>query len=251
MLLLLSISIAGLLPLALSQGSIGGSQGVCPSFQQLGCALNGDNGAHAGFTWLLTSDPLSPQSYPGYSGPLVPQTCEQACRGHGFAFAGLYNQTQCYCSSSFPNTVAQPNSNAAANPNGGSSPGTLVGMSACTVGSGGCSGNKAEACGSATGTVIYWDQTVQNSTADRQPANYGYVGCFTSLDDEPLYALTQASSTVNCASYCGKLGYSFMGRSGPDSSDARTCGCGTEIQVGVEVSESYCNTFCNGTQGAQ
>lgn len=74
-----------------------------------------------------------------------------------------------------------------------------------------------------------------------------YVGCFSYLNPGPTYALIRTESTPSCLEYCGSLSYLFASRSGPDSNTGATsCGCGTEIQSGLQVADNRCATACDG-----
>ena len=80
--------------------------------------------------------------------------------------------------------------------------------------------NASEYCGSSTAS----DPTVGSA------ANFHYLGCFTDNDPGPLYLSIDTPNTSDCATYCGELGYPFMGRMGFDTNTQKaTCGCGTEV----------------------
>ena len=242
------------------QGYVGGSQSSCSASQKftyLGCYSNADNGPNAGFTWQLSSDPHSPNYYPGYDGHLTPTICSTGCRGHGFKYASLSSQTNCFCSADFPNPTAQDSTTAGPGLPQGQNPGNSADVSVCHVSGHGCSGDSAQFCGSAAGSDVYVDNTIPHGDSDRQASNYLYIGCFSKTPPGPFYAFLETTSSADCAAYCGLLGYSFMGRDGFDS-DAQgnsnngyaTCGCGSEIQTGDQVDESFCSFGCDGSTNA-
>lgn len=244
-----------------AQGYVGGDQSNCDAaggaFQYLGCFSYSDNGPNAGFTWQLSSNPDSVNYYPGYNGSLTPAICQTGCRGHGFKYAGLSDQTNCYCSSDFPNPGAQESTADGIGPYEGNDLGASSDASVCQVSGQGCSGDSTQYCGSSDGMDIYSDPTVSNSSDARQASNFKYLGCFTNAAPGPFYAYLDTSGTADCAAYCGLLGYSYMGRDGIDddtqggsNNGFATCGCGSEIRTGGQVDDSHCNFYCNGTTGA-
>ena len=239
-----------------AQGFTGGNQSNCnstESFTYAGCFSDTNNGPHAALTWQLSTDSDSVFYYPGYTGSITPNFCQSACRGHGFKYAGLYNQTDCFCSSALPNPMAESSTSNGMGGYIGQNPGTTSDPSVCHIPGQGCSGDSTQFCGSSSGTDIYYDPTVGNSTADRQASNFGYLGCFRNLAPGPLYVTLATTSTPDCAAYCGLLGYAYSGRSGTDNtgnSGPANCGCGSEIQTGNEVSDSFSNIPCSGGSGA-
>jgi hypothetical protein len=244
---------------ASAQGSLGGSQASCGSdnaFEHLGCYADSDNGPHAGFTFLLSSDPNSVNYYPFYNGSLTPQVCQDGCRSHGFKFAGLYNGINCYCSTLLPNPSAKASTIQGIGSPGGSKPGTSTSSSTCEPPGKYCSGDSNQFCGSSNAIDVYSDPSIDFTADEEQALHYTYLGCFRSVSPGPFFAVLETTSTADCASYCGLLGYTYMGRNGIDydpsrgtSSDSveKTCGCGSEVRTGIQVDESYCNFYCNGS----
>ena len=244
---------------AYAQGSVGGDQSNCDqseSFQYVGCYSTSDNGPNAGFTWQLSSNYESLHYYPGYNGSLTPSICQTGCRGHGFKYAGLSSQTNCFCSSDFPNPSARETTAQGVGPSSGNNPGASSDTSVCHVAGQGCSGDPNQFCGSGSGLDIYADPTVPDSSDARQASNFVYAGCFSNLSPGPFYAVLATTSTADCAAYCGLLGYSYMGRNGLDTDSQQigngiaTCGCGPELQTGDQVADSLCNFYCNGSTTA-
>jgi WSC domain len=240
----------GLSGSVLGQGSLGGDQSNCTAypFTDLGCYADSDNGAHAAFTFTISSNPNSPFYYPGFQGPITPRTCQTACRGHGFEYAGAYKGTICYCASTFPNPSAGDTTQDGPGPYLGSNPPVTTSSSKCQAA---CSGDSSQVCGGSAAIEVYQDPSFRNAPTAGMAQNYGYIGCFTYTPPGPLYVTLETNSTASCASYCGQLGYPYMGRSGFDSqSNQLTCGCGSEVQTGNQVDDSYCNYFCSGPTNA-
>ena len=237
-----------------AQGTLGGSQGACGSqdaWVYQGCYSDDDNGAHASFTWQLSSNLNSVYYYPPYNGSITPGFCQQACRGHGFRYAALYNQVSCYCGTDLPNPSAQEFTSDGQGDLIGNNPGATTSISACHVSEQGCAGDPSQFCGSSSGTDIYADPSFDDSASARLPQNFQYLGCYYNNPPGPLYAGISTSSTFDCASYCGNLGYAFMGRHGfDDQTDTINCGCGSEVQTGNQVPEANCRYYCNGTINA-
>ena len=237
-----------------AQGSAGGEQSSCSASQawvSKGCFDTTNNGLHAGFDWQLSSSTSDANYYPGFTGSssMTTETCLQACRGHGFKWAATFSGSDCYCAPQFPLATNPSSTNSGPGTPLGSSPGTPASSTACTSS---CMGNSSEYCGGGDAANIYFDPSFSNDTAKASdPNQYSYVGCFSDVSPGPLYMTIETTSTADCTQYCGKVGYSFAGRSGIDSqSGTATCGCGSEIQAGYQIDESNCSNYCNGTAGA-
>ena len=238
-----------------AQGSAGGSQASCSAAQAWvyqGCYDDTSNGAHAGFTWLLSASPSSEKYYPGFTGSVTVDICTQACRGHGFKSALLYHGTDCYCSTKFPNPgpPASGSTSGGVGSPPGSNPGGQTSQSQCNSA---CAGNSSQICGGTTASSLYIDPSFTNNTAAAgEASNYQYLGCYNNVNPGPMYVSIETTSTVACIQYCAALGYPFASRSGTDSqTTVTTCGCGTEIQSGLEIAESNCNLSCDGTSTTQ
>lgn len=200
---------------------------------------------------MLSSNPNSVYYYPSYSGSITVESCQSACRGHGFRYAGLYDSASCFCGADLPNPGAQASTVDGVAAAQGSAPGTIASTSTCHVTGQMCAGNSTEFCGSSTATDIYEDTSFSNSSTVRAAENFYYIGCFSNVAPGPLYVTLETPATSDCASYCGELGYTYMGRSGFNSETATsTCGCGTEVQTGNQVDESLCNYSCEGDTDA-
>ncbi len=236
--------------LARAQGNLGGDQSTCtvsPRWVHKGCFDDVGNGLHANFKWRLSASVTSERYYPGYRGQITVDFCLTACGGHGFRYAALYLGTECYCASSFPN----PDPPATTNGRGdlvGTRPGVAVANSVCNLP---CSGNSAQTCGSNRAATVFQDLSFTNATDVRTAVNYLYLGCYNNINPGPMFVSTRTTSTFSCLTYCALLGYPFAARSGVDfNTGATTCGCGTTVQSGLQIPESNCFNYCNGTSGA-
>lgn len=247
------LTVLGFAATVAAQGSAGGSQASCSSAQSWvsrGCYDNNNNGRHAGFTWQLSTNTADPKYYPGViAGAMTVDICLQGCRGHGFRWAALFYGTECYCSVNFPLATNPSSTTSGPGTPLGSAPNTPTSSSACNSP---CNGNNAEICGGGAASSLYYDPSFKDITpATQSPSSYAYVGCFNYVPPGPLYITLQTTSTSACQTYCGLVGYPFSSRSSSDlnTGDAN-CGCSSEIQAGLQLAESSCNTFCNGTSGA-
>ena len=244
-------ALTGLAATTLAQGSAGGDQSRCSASQgwvSQGCYDDTNNGVHAGFTWRLSPVAGNEKYYPGFTGSMSVDICLQACRGDGFRYAALYAGANCYCGSIFPNP-APPSSGITTSGLGvalGKAPGTPGGL--CDMR---CNGNDAQICGGTTSVNLYVDPSFTNSSAAQISSNYLYIGCYSYVDPGPMFIKINTVNTSSCETYCGLLGYSYSARTGIDSNTgAKTCGCGTEIQSGFELTSNLCLFYCNGTVGA-
>ncbi|KAL8980283.1 MAG: hypothetical protein Q9205_004589 [Flavoplaca limonia] len=249
---------------ASAQGRLGiGDQAACSptytSFQYVGCYGDALNGAKAGFPFRLITAATDPKSYPGYtsSANLTVDICNTACRAHGFDVSMMYAAVECWCSTQIP--YPQPPSSAdTTNGNGpylGSSPGTQSPGTSCSLR---CPGNNTQVCGGQSHGSVYADLSFVNDTSPATigvAANFGYFGCYTNSGGGPGFIQIHAPSLESCQNYCGGLGYAFAVRNNVDSppsatGQANNCQCGPEIQAGLQVPESQCDKYCNGTGGA-
>lgn len=240
---------------AFAQGSVGGSQASCTAAQAFvyqGCYDDTNNGAHAGLTFRISSNPSSEKYYPGFTGNVTVEICQMACRGHGFKLTALHSGTDCSCGTEFPNPNP-PSSDSTSGGVGapsGNNPGALTSASQCNSP---CTGNPSEICGGTTATSLFFDPSFTNdTTVAGSPSNYKYLGCYNSVNPGPMYVSIETTSTFACVQYCASLGYPYSSRSGFDSqTTSNTCGCGTEIQSGLQMPESSCSYSCNGSATAQ
>lgn len=238
---------------ARAQGNLGGDQSSCnnsPGWVHKGCFDDTSNGRHANFKWQLSSTATSERYYPGYTGLITVEFCLTACRGHGFRYAAVYAGTSCYCASTFPNPDPPTTGSSTSGPGAliGTQPGVAVANSVCNTA---CAGNALQTCGSGSAANVFQDLSFSNATAVTAVSNYGYVGCYNNINPGPMYTSIKTISTLSCQTYCAALGYPFSSRSGIDSNTGTTCGCGTEVQSGLQIAESNCFNYCNGTSGAQ
>lgn len=238
---------------ALAQGSIGGDQSSCastPPWKYRGCYNDDPNVSatrHAGFNWQFLNNPNSQYYYPGYSGLMNVTFCQKACRGHGFRFSALYTGSECYCASVFPNPAPPTSGNSSSGP--GPLPPTTNAPVAdlfCTALR--CPGDASQYCGGVISAAVYEDPSFSNDTSLQSPANYLYLGCYQYASPGAMYAVIKTPSTISCETYCGQLGYPYSARTGIDSdTGSTTCGCGTEIQAGLQLTdETKCRYGCNG-----
>lgn len=237
----------------LAQGSYGGSQTTCSDTQawiSKGCYGDTENGRHVNFNWQLSSDPQSPQYYPGYSGLVTVDFCQKACRGHGFRYAALYYGSECYCASTFPNPDP-PSTGITSGGSGtpkGTNPGVAVAPTNCDSK---CAGNPTQFCGSGSASNVYEDPSYTYSAASQSASKYLYMGCFSNINPGVSYTTIRTTDTPSCQNYCSKLGYPYSSRSGVDSDTGSfNCGCGTEVQSGYQIDESRCSFRCDGSGGA-
>ena len=240
---------------AFGQGSAGGSQASCSAAQSWvyqGCYDDTNNGRHVGFNWQLSSSTNSEKYYPGYTGSVTVDICLLACRGHGFKYAALYYGTECYCAAEFPspNPPASGSTSGGVGTASGNNPGTQTSASQCGST---CAGNSSETCGGGGAASLYFDPSFTNNTGSAGAAsNYNYLGCYNNVNPGPMYISIETTDTVSCVQYCAALGYPYSSRSGTDSqTTTTTCGCGTEIQSGLQIAESNCAFYCNGSSTAQ
>lgn len=247
------IFLLGFITISLAQGSAGGSQASCTNAQawvSRGCYDDASNGRHVNFNWQLSSNSQSEKYYPGYTGLVTVDICLQACRGHGFRYAALYYGTECYCASVFPNLDA-PSSGITSGGTGspeGSSPGTATAASNCNAR---CAGDITQICGSGGASNVYEDPSYTYSTAAQSASQYLYLGCFSNINPGVTYQTIRTTDTQSCQNYCAQLGYPYSSRSGVDSDTGSTnCGCGTEVQSGLQIDESSCSFNCDGSTGA-
>lgn len=222
------------------QGSLGDSQYTCRNteWKYNGCyntaALH--NGA---YDWRLSTSIVS-HSYPGYLHvkDMTLDLCLTACRGHGFRFASLSNEEDCYCGTQAPEIAqtldSDPSDNSTLN---------TCHVAPATVH--GCAGNRNEWCGSTLGADVYEDPSFSSSASAGDAWNYDYLGCFTFVAPGAWSIRTTTSGLESCKAYCGSQGYSYAYGISPDG-ELDNCGCGTEVQAGLEAySESKCSDTCN------
>lgn len=236
-----------------AQGSYGGDQSSCSASQNWnykGCYPVGANSAHAGMQWQLSSSTTNERYYPGFtgSGSLTVDQCTTACRGHNFRYSGLWYGTDCWCAATFP--VLQ--SSTTGSSTGG--PGPALGSAPGTTGTGcnsACGGNILQQCGGGSATSVYEDPSYTFPVSAIVWQNYQYLGCFSNINPGPSFTVTRTNGSISCSTYCGQLGYAYMSRGGFDSNTGTTCGCGSEVQSGLQVAESMCGYYCNGTSGAK
>ena len=236
----------------LAQGDLGGIQASCTPatpWAYEGCYGDTENGRALNFPWVLSSSTSSSQYYPGFTGDtnMSVGICLAACRAHGFRYASLYYGEECHCAPIFP-LPTPPISNSETPTPGGTSPGTAAASGSCNSV---CTGNSAEICGGGAASSLYMDTSFTNDSTAGAYTNYNYLGCFSDINPGPMYVSIETTSTQACASYCGSHGYSYAARSGIDSNTgATTCGCGTEVQAGLQLPESSCFNYCNGSATA-
>lgn len=254
-----TLALLGWVTTAIAQGNLGGDQtAACPApvdnFQYVGCYDDTQNGGKANFPFKLDTLAGAAKSYPGYtsSANLTIDVCNAACRGHGFQYSGTYNGAECYCSPKLPYPSA-PTSGSTSGGLGtyaGTNPGGTVSNSLCNVP---CPANNAQTCGGSGTLQVYRDPTYTNDTSPPTlgaQQNYLYFGCFNNANTGPIFLGIKTPSTASCQTYCGLLGYAYSIRNTLDSNTGNNCGCGPELPGGLQIAESGCSRYCNGTTGA-
>lgn len=247
-----ALAALGLTSLVLAQGSVGGDQSDCSpsqSFVYAGCYGDDQNGRHAGFNWQFSSSATDVKTYPGWNGSMTAAYCTRVCRGHGFKAAAVYGN-ECYCSPIFPLPTITGSTSSGPGTPVGKAPGTTTSAAACASP---CPGDSSQQCAGGGAAAVYYDPSFTSDTRRAGSANnYQYFGCYNNQNPGPMFVSSlSTANTVSCLAYCGLLGYSFSSRSGTDSDTGSTCGCGSEIQSGLQLPESSCNLYCNGTTNAQ
>ena len=252
------VALLGWSATVVGQGNLGGDQTAsCPASQAhqlVGCFDNSQNGGNAGFPFRLVPTAGDVKSYPGFTSQsqITNELCNTACRGHGFEYAGTTFGEACYCSSRLPYPQT-PSSGSTAGGLGtyqGSNPGGTVPSSQCNTP---CPGNSAETCGGYGTLQVYRDPSFQpdSSLPTRGAAqNYQYFGCYSNYGPGPQFLDIKTPNTTSCQTYCGLLGYAYAIRGDSDLGTGNNCGCGPELVGGLQLPESSCNRFCNGTTAA-
>lgn len=97
----------GLATIARPQGDIGGTQyppcTPAQTYQYKGCFPDSTNGPHMNFHFqVIPNTTVNKNNYPNFGTTQIPTDCQNACRGHGFKWASLYNGTACYCGTVWP-----------------------------------------------------------------------------------------------------------------------------------------------------
>lgn len=100
--------------------------------------------------------------------------------------------------------------------------------------------------------MLYLDPSKTNSSEARDNlCNWKYLGCFGNgaLGAPFFERYLRTHNTMECMAYCGYLKYQFISRNGTDADGRITCGCGTNIASGYQLSESSCSLSCDGATG--
>ncbi|KAI4143192.1 MAG: hypothetical protein L6R39_004670 [Caloplaca ligustica] len=235
------LALLGWAATAIAQGNAGGDQtATCSAAQNytyVGCYDDTQNGGKANFPFLLSTVAGNLKSYPGYtsSANLTIDVCATACRGHGHRYAGLYRTTT-----------------GGLGGYAGTNPGGRVANSFCGTP---CPANSSQTCGGTGYLQVHQDPTVPVDTSPPTlgaAGNYLYFGCITGANGGTSFMNIKTPSTISCQNYCGLLGYAYSIRNNLDSVGTTTnnCGCGPELPAGLQVAETTCNRYCNGTTGA-
>ena len=246
---------------AFAQGNLGGDQSACSSnpWVYKGCYTSANSGRHGNIDWQLNTNPSNEKGYPGFTSndQMTVTLCQTGCRAHGFKFAALFYGIECYCAATWP-VPGSPSDGST--DNGIGSIGTNADIASTNPNSdcsAHCSGDNGQVCGGGDAISLYFDPSIQNDTALTtqasvgSPGNFLYFGCYSNVNPGPTYISIKTPNTVSCLTYCGRLGYAFATRSGIDSNTGTTCGCGSEIQAGLQIPESTCSNYCDGTANAQ
>lgn len=178
----------------------------------------------------------------------LPSRCFSIMRRYSPCPLGVVVLNPSFCR--FPMPQNPTNVASGPQPPRGTNPGTLTTLSSCNQP---CAGDSTQQCAGSGSSLVYFDPSYTNNTAQAGAVgNFKYFGCYSNQNPGPMYINSlSTTSTANCAAYCGLLGWAFSSRSGTDSNTGSTCGCGSEIQTGLQLPESSCNVYCNDTQNAQ
>ncbi|WVQ70514.1 hypothetical protein IAR50_000033 [Cryptococcus sp. DSM 104548] len=176
-----------------------------------------DTGSHLGLTansWTLSSMSVN--------------QCINGCSELGYAYAGLYSGSQCYCG----NTPSSSKS--------------ILPTSQCQTK---CAGNSTGTCGGSAAMDLYTvtSATVTAATvAAKKPS--GYLGCFKDAGSNLAYANAYSYSATTmsvaiCDSACLELGYAYSG-----VENGNQCKCSATAPISQQmVSTLYCTTNCTNT----
>ncbi|KAL9031391.1 MAG: hypothetical protein Q9196_000575 [Gyalolechia fulgens] len=252
------VALLGWAATTVAQGNLGGDQSASCSASQnfvyVGCYDNGQNGGNANFPFRLVTNAGDPKSYPGFTSQtqLTADLCNTACRGHGFPYSGTTFGEECYCSSRLPYPQPPPSGSTSSGlgPYFGSNPGGTVPNDQCSTP---CPGNNTQTCGGYGTLQVYRDPTfAPDATLPTRgaPENYLYFGCYSNAGPGPQFLDIRTPNTTNCQTYCGLLGYTYSIRGDTDLATSNNCGCGPELPGGLQIAETSCDRFCNGTLGA-
>lgn len=252
------LALLGWAATTIAQGNLGGDQtascSASQNFVYVGCYDNSQNGGNANFPFRLVTNAGDAKSYPGFTSQsqLTVDLCNQACRGHGFPYSGTTFGQECYCSSRlpYPQNPSSGSTSSGLGPYYGSNPGGTVTNDRCNTP---CPGNNTQTCGGYGTLAVYRDPTFDpDATLPTRgaPHNYLYFGCYSNSGPGPQFLDIKTPNTTNCQTYCGLLGYTYSIRGDSDQATNNNCGCGPEFPGGLQISETSCNRFCNGTLGA-
>lgn len=240
------LALAGWASVTIAQGNLGGDQSAsCPASQNqvyVGCYEN----SNTNFPFRLATDPSDPKGYPGFTNynQLTADLCKTVCRGHGFEYSGTTFSEACYCSTRLPYPQNPPSGSTANGPGALPGTGTAVADSRCNTP---CTGNSAQTCGGYGTTAIYRDPSFSSDSTlptRGDPSNYLYFGCYSNAGAGPQFIDIKTPNTTSCQQYCGLLGYAYSLRGDSDVSSSNNCGCGSEIQAGLQIDETRCNRVC-------
>ncbi|KAK4466678.1 WSC domain-containing protein 1, partial [Cladorrhinum samala] len=220
------------------------------NFMYLGCFPNFETQAgnqYFPFDPQGYNPPGPSRSFPGwdpnsnYNNTVTPLDCSRVCRGFGYKFASLRDNS-CRCGIQLPaNYLSGPDT-------------------ACNVP---CKGDQRQTCGGGSDAQIYLDPTfaanaqvpIPVPVANGNPsiANYyQYLGCFFTPEGFPTQdsrANTLRPTIQDCLNYCAGLGYAYA--YGYAEGSSTRCNCGTSLgfrsyrsRPELMPSPGDCNTTC-------
>lgn len=144
-----------------------------------------------------------------------------------YAYFGVENGTQCYCSNYFSTGSAKTKE------------------TDCTVP---CAGDASELCGAVSRLNVYYQTGVKTGAPAVQTrvGNYDYLGCYSeATKGHALSANATAAKNMTeeaCGTFCSTYGYSKFG-----VENATLCFCGETLASGSTAqAESQCSLACGG-----
>ncbi|KAK3994951.1 WSC domain-containing protein [Cladorrhinum sp. PSN332] len=234
-------------------GTVARERAFCglDNFYYLGCFANFETQAglqYFPFDATGYNPPHPGRSFPGwdpgsrYNNTITPLDCSRVCRGFGYKFSSLRDNS-CKCGIQLP-------------------PNYLPGAADCTVP---CGGDQSQTCGGGSSAQIYLDPTFASNNQVPIPvpvtngnptlgAYYQYLGCYFTQDGFPTQdsrasRLITSGGMQGCLDYCAGLGYA-MAYAYADGGNAR-CNCGTSLgwhahrqRAEFLPTPGDCNTTC-------
>ncbi|KAI1392379.1 uncharacterized protein F4822DRAFT_390838 [Hypoxylon trugodes] len=180
---------------------------------------------------------------------VTPAHCSNACRVHGYKYAGLWNQ-QCFCGSTLAFTKTDGKAVALG----------TTSASACANTADPCPGDRRESCGTNAAARIFVDPSFSDVLSTTPAASlvsgYGLLGCFQGLSlpsgDSFITSPSMVFTSSNgCLSYCADLGlpYAYMSSDSISGTPSIQCFCGAAFgnnaqSIAVTTSDISCYKSC-------